>query len=141
MIAGGVFTEMKILLTLVASAFVLYRASADEEKVTPGRKPPAEIAGRARPALEAGRAALLAKDVRAVRAAVAQAIEALGPWAGNPETATVHYTPVERSPFDAAKLRQCWLREVERGSRGVPWCKNPTGDPNPSIPTRRCSTR
>lgn len=88
--AVSVFTAVKVLLPLVASVFVFQLASADDENVTPGRKPPAEIAERARPALEAGRAALLAKDVMAVRAAMAQAIEALGPWAGNPETATGH---------------------------------------------------
>ena len=64
-----------------------------------------------------------------MRAAAAQATAALGAWAGNPETATTHFTPIERAPFDAAKVRQVWLREVERGSRGVVWRKNPGGDP------------
>ena len=120
---------MKILRPLLALLVVSHFASADDPAVTPGRKPPAKIVERVRPAIEAGRKALLAKDAAAVRAAAAQATAALGAWAGNPETATTHFTPIERAPFDAAKVRQVWLREVERGSRGVVWRKNPGGDP------------
>lgn len=120
---------MKILLPILALVCAAFFALAADAPVTPGSKPPSAIAARTRPALEVGRKALLAKDVTAVRAAAAQAIEALGPWAGNPETATSYFTPIDRAPFDAAKVRQYWLREVERGSRGVPWKKNPSGDP------------
>ena len=53
----------------------------------------------------------------------------LGPWAENPETATRNYPPINRSSFDPAKARQGWLKEVQRGQRGLPWLKNPSGDP------------
>ena len=53
-----------------------------------GERPPAEILRLAQPALNEGRRAPAAEDAVAVRVAVAKAILALGPWAGNPETAT-----------------------------------------------------
>ena len=96
---------------------------------TPGERTPREIAAKARPASEEGRRALEAQDAAAVRASVAQAIAALGPWAGNPETATRYFLPVATAPFDDAKLRAWWLSEIERGLRGLPWLKNPGGDP------------
>lgn len=79
--------------------------------------------------MEAGRRALAAQDAAAVRAAVTKAIAALGPWAGNPETATRYYPPIVTTPFDAAQARDWWLKEIERGLRGLPWLKNPAGDP------------
>lgn len=79
--------------------------------------------------LDEGRRALAAEDSVAVRASVAKAIEALGPWAGNPETATRYYPPIDRSPFDQAQAREWWLKEVQRGQHGLPWVKNPGGDP------------
>jgi len=96
---------------------------------TPGERPPPEIAAKAKPAQDEGRRALAAQDAAAVRDAVAKAIAALGPWAGNPETATRHFPPVDTKPFEATKLREWWLKEVARGRRGLPWRKNPTGDP------------
>jgi hypothetical protein len=36
---------------------------------------------------------------------------------------------VDRTPFDVAKVREWWLKEIERGRRGLPWLKNPEGDP------------
>jgi hypothetical protein len=53
----------------------------------------------------------------------------LGGWAGNPETATRHYPPIVTKPFDAAEARGWWLREIQRGQQGLPWIKNPMGDP------------
>jgi hypothetical protein len=98
-------------------------------EVQPGAKPPREVAERTRPALEDGRRALAAKDAAAVHAAVSRAIETLGPWAGNPETATRYFPPVDRAPFDAAQAREWWVKEIARGQRGLPWLKNPAGDP------------
>lgn len=97
--------------------------------VEPGQRPPAEVMAKAKPALAEGRRALAAQDAAAVRAAVAKAITALGPWAGNPEAATRYYPPVDKSPFDAPALRSQWLSEIGRGQRGLPWLKNPAGDP------------
>ena len=102
---------------------------ADVHAQVPGERPPAEIVKLAKPALEEGRRALEVQDAVAVRAAVAKAISVLGPWAGNPETATRYYPPIVTEPFDAAKAQEWWLREIERGQRGLPWVKNPTGDP------------
>ena len=95
----------------------------------PGQRPPREVLDLAQPALQDGRRALEANDAVAVRAAVTKAIAVLGPWAGNPETATRHYLPVVTTPFDAAKARDWWLKEVQRGVGRLPWVKNPTGDP------------
>ncbi len=95
----------------------------------PGERPPREVLRRMQPALDEGRRALEAQDAVAVRVAMAKAILVLGPWAGNPETATRYYPPVVSTPFDASKAREWWLAEVERGKRGLPWLKNPTGDP------------
>jgi hypothetical protein len=99
------------------------------QEVKPGGRPPVDIIERVKPALDEGRRALEANDAAAVRAAVAKAIAALGPWAGNPETATRYYPPIVTAPFDAAKAREWWLKEIQRGLRGLPWVKNPTGDP------------
>lgn len=95
----------------------------------PGKRPPREVLQRARPALEEARRALDAQDPAGARAAVGKAITALGPWAGNPETATRYYPPVVTSPFSTAKATDWWLNEVGRGLRRLPWLKNPTGDP------------
>jgi hypothetical protein len=99
------------------------------DEVKPGTKPPSEITARVQPALDEGRRALDARDVLAVRAAVAQAIEALGPWAGNPEVAVRYFPPVNRAPFDTAQAREWWRKEIARGTGGLPWVKNPDGDP------------
>ncbi len=90
---------------------------------------PREVIERARPAMEEARIALVAQDGAAVRASVKKAIAALGPWAGHPEKATRYYPPVETTPFDTAKLRKWWLKEIERGRGALPWEKNPTGAP------------
>jgi len=103
--------------------------AADVLGQVPGERPPANIVRLAQPALEEGRRALETEDHVAVRAAVEKAISVLGAWAGNPETATRYYPPIVTAPFDAAKAREWWLREIERGQRGLPWVKNPTGDP------------
>lgn len=95
----------------------------------PGKRPPREVLQRARPALEEAKRALDAQDPAGARAAVGKAITALGPWAGNPETATRYYPPVVTSPFSTAKAADWWLNEVGRGLRRLPWLKNPTGDP------------
>ena len=122
-------TRRIFVLVAIPIATVLgLRALADPE-VKPGEKPSGKIAARARAAMEDGARALAARDAPAVRAAVAKAIEALGPWAGNPETATRYFPPVDRTPFDVAKAREWWLGEIARGMRGVPWRKNPEGDP------------
>jgi hypothetical protein len=114
----------RILTTIIALS-IAFRCSAQ----TPGTKPPDEIVRRSRPAVEAGRQALAAEDVVAIRAAVAEAVQILGPWAGVPETATRYYPPIDPSPPDAAALEKWWLKEIDRGMRGLPWKKNPAGDP------------
>lgn len=95
----------------------------------PGERPPKEILNLAQPVMEEGRRALKAEDAAAVRASVKKAIALLGPWAGNPETATRYYGPIVTAPFDASKASVWWLREIERRQRELPWVKNPTGDP------------
>ena len=95
----------------------------------PGERPPAEIVRLAQPALDQGRRALEAQDAAAMRAAVAEAVTVLGPWAGNPETATRYYPPIVTAPFEATEAHDWWLHEIQHGQRGLPWVKNPTGDP------------
>ena len=97
--------------------------------IEPDGRIPRDVVARATPALEEAKIAMEARDGAAVRAAVAKAIAALGPWAGHPETATRHYPPADTTPVDPDKLRTWWLKEVERGRRELPWSKNPTGDP------------
>ena len=109
------------LIALAAAAFVVAQ--------TPGERLPDEVVAKVKPALEDGRRALAAQDVAAVRESVAKAIAALGPWAGTPEIATRYYPPIDRSAFDVKSAREWWLKEVDRGQRGLPWLKNPTGDP------------
>lgn len=96
---------------------------------TPGELPPLEVVRRVRPFLEEGKRALAAEDAAAVRASVVKATAALGPWAGNPETATRYFPPVVTTAFDPAAAREWWLKEIKRGVRGLPWRKNPSGDP------------
>ena len=113
---------------IVFMALSTYQSSSADE-VRPGVKPPETILKQVRPALERGREALAAKDAEATRKAVQEAVEILGPWAGNPETATRYFPPIDRSAFPIAKVRDHWLKEIDRGKRGLPWLKNPTGDP------------
>ena len=110
-------------------ALLLVSVMAIAEDATPGQRPPAEVAAKAKSALKEGQRALELQDAAAVRAAVAQAMAALGPWAGNPETATRYYPPVVTTPFDGVKAREWWVKEIQRGLGGVPWLKNPEGNP------------
>jgi hypothetical protein len=116
--------QLHALLVLLSLASV-----AVAQEPTPGHRPPAEVTAKAQPALNECRRALEAQDSAAVRAAVAKAIAALGPWAGNPETATRYFPPVVTTPFDAVEAREWWLKEIQRGLRGLPWLKNPEGNP------------
>jgi hypothetical protein len=114
---------MKILSILLLSPLACALAQ------TPGERPPPDVAAKVRPALEDCRRALAAQDAAAVRAAVAKAITVLGPWAGNPETDTRYFPPVDATPFSEEKLRAWWMKEIARGRRKLPWRKNPAGDP------------
>ncbi len=120
-------SKTRHLLFLLIAAFCAHNHSSFA--VEPGQTSPREILAAANIALEDVRRALEAEDGGAVRAAVAKAITALGPWAGNPETATRYYPPAVTTPFNPAKAREWWLKDVERGLHGVPWRKNPGGDP------------
>lgn len=118
-------------LTMPVTVFMalsgLLSLSADE--VRPGVKPPDEILRQVRPALERGRLALAAGDAEETRKAVQEAIEVLGPWAGNPETATRYFPPIDPTLCPMATVREQWIKEIDRGKRGLSWLKNPTGDP------------
>ncbi len=114
------------LMPLLWSWMLLNIATAQ----VPGERPPTELVRRSQIALNEGRRALESHDPDAARAAVAKAIAILGDWAGNPETATRYYPPIATAAFDADKARDWWLREIQRGQRGLPWVKNPTGDPH-----------
>jgi hypothetical protein len=114
---------MKLLLLLACLSLSFLHAQ------TPGQKPPRKVMTGVRPFLEEGQRALAAEDAAAVRAAVEKAVAALGPWAGNPETATRYFPPVVTTAFDPVAARQWWLKEIQRGVSGLPWRKNPTGDP------------
>jgi hypothetical protein len=116
------YLDLFLVVALVCSRDQLFAQA-------PGERPPETIARLIQPVLDEGQRALAAEDSGAVRASVAKAIEALGPWAGNPETATKYYPPINRSPFDQAQASKWWLKEVQRGQRGLPWLKNPSGDP------------
>ena len=104
---------------IVFMALSTYQSSSADE-VRPGVKPPETILKQVRPALERGREALAAKNAEATRKAVQEAVEILGPWAGNPETATRYFPPIDRSAFPIAKVRDHWLNEIDRGKRGLP---------------------
>ena len=100
-----------------------------QQGVQPGSRPPLEVLERVKPALDDGRRALDAKDAEGLRVAVRRAVEALGPWAGNPETATKHFPPANTAPPDLAAAPELWLKEMERGLKKTPWILNPVGDP------------
>ncbi|MCX7398183.1 MAG: hypothetical protein NT138_10965 [Planctomycetales bacterium] len=117
-----------LMLVIVFMALSGYQSSSADE-VRPGVKPPDTILKQVRPALERGREALAAKDAEATQKAVQEAVEILGPWAGNPETATRYFPPIDQSSFSIAAVRERWIKEIDRGKRGLPWLKNPKGDP------------
>ena len=117
-----------LMLVLVFMALSGYQSSSADE-VRPGVKPPDTILKQVRPALERGREALAAKDAEATQKAVQEAVEILGPWAGNPETATRYFPPIDQSSFPVTTVRERWFREFDRGKRGLPWLKNSKGDP------------
>lgn len=74
-------------------------------------------------------AGLVRGDLAAVQGAVAEAILTLGGQAGVPETPTHYYPPIDTTPVPMERARAAWLAEVDRGLRGLPWEKNPEGDP------------
>jgi len=117
-----------LMLVIIFRALSGYQSSSADE-VRQGVKPPDTILKQVRPVLERGREALAAKDAEATRKAVREAIEILGPWAGNPETATRYFPPIDQSSFSVATIRERWIKEIDRGKRGLPWLKNPKGDP------------
>jgi hypothetical protein len=119
----------RLPLRLALPLAVAATASLTLPAQTPGQRPPADVVARVRPSLDAGKRALAAGDSVAIRRAVADAVAALGPWAGNPETATRYFPPPDERPFDPERLHTWWQRELERGVRGVVWRKNPSGNP------------
>ena len=98
-------TRCRLLMpVIVFMALSEYRSSSADE-VHPGVKLPGTILKQVRPALERGREALAAKDAEATRKAVQEAVDLLGPWAGNPETATRYFPPIDPSSFPFATVR------------------------------------
>lgn len=117
-------TFVALLLSLILAISI-----HAESTLAPGAKPPRDVMVKVQPAMIEARAALAAQDGVAVRGAIVKAVAALGPWAGVPETATRYFPPVDVAPFGLEQARTWWLAEIERGLRGVPWVRNPTGDP------------
>ena len=74
-------------------------------------------------------AGLVREDLEAVRGAVAEATLALGDQAGVPETPTRYFPPIDTTPVPVERARVTLLAEVKHGLRGLPWEKNPEGDP------------
>jgi hypothetical protein len=109
-----------LMLVIVFMALSGYQSSSADE-VRPGVKPPDTILKQVRPALERGREALAAKDAEATQKAVQEAVEILGP--------TRYFPPIDQSSFSIAAVRERWIKEIDRGKRGLPWLKNPKGDP------------
>ena len=124
-VAMNTTCRFKVLSILFATLFCVEFASAER----PGERPPREVIEKVQPLLGEARRALELQDSAAIRVAVAKVVAGLGPWAGNPETATRYYPPVVTTPFDSAALRRWWLSEIERGKGGLLWLKNPQWRP------------
>lgn len=105
------------------------RVALADEAVRPGASLPRDVAEPAKVFMDQGRRALAAMDEAGVRASCSNAIAALGPWAGNPETETKYVMPKQRGAFDADKLRKAWLDQLGSARRKVVWAANPEGDP------------
>lgn len=119
------------LFAAIASACgLLLYAWADAVFATDsGLSPPRAVLARAQPAIDGARRALAQQDAEAVRRSVAQAVEALGPWAGVPEIPTRYHGPIDTDGFDQRAARDWWLREIDARLSGLVWHKNPHGDP------------
>jgi hypothetical protein len=122
---------MRLSLRLIGTLFPIFFCIDPclSFAVEPGEQPPRDVLRNTQAVEAIIKHALQAQDVVAVRAAVAMSIDALGPWAGNPETATRHYPPIVTASFDHRQAREYWFREIRRGIRSLPWLKNPQGDP------------
>ncbi len=119
------------LMVVIAILFMSCAVSAqDGSKILPGELPPREIQKKVRPLLDELRKALAAEDEKAAKRASARIVEALGPWAGNPEAAPRYYEPIEREEPDLEKVWNLW-REIDRRIRhDVLWVAVPDGDPD-----------
>jgi len=96
-------------------AFLLPYVTAFAQE--PGDRPPPERMEKVlelRPVLER---ALAAKDEPAVYKVVAQLAEALGPYAGVPESPVRHFEPIDTSSPDLERLISVW-EELYRGPLG-----------------------
>lgn len=120
---------LKIACAVALMAAAHAAAGWAQDAPRPGQLPPRELQERLKPALEAEAKALAAMDEAGVRSAVARAVAVLGAWAGNPEYETRYFPPVDRAPFEEAKVRTRWLDQISRGQRKLPWRSNPAGDP------------
>ena len=117
---------------IVATAVLLMVGGASAQggpEIPPGRPPPREIKEKVRPFLDELRKALAEKDEKAAKEACDRIVEAMGPWAGNPEVAPRYYKPVERSKPDPEAVWNLW-REIDRRTRrDALWVAAPDGDP------------
>jgi hypothetical protein len=120
---------MILIRVFVGLMFAMQIFGQSEDQVKPGSPIPRDIIEQVSPSLEETLRAMHAGDKESVRVAVSQSIERLGPWAGNPEVATRYYKPIDTSRTNVAKLREWWLKEIERGNRNLPWVKNSDANP------------
>lgn len=97
--------------------------------VRPGVPPPPAVQSAVLPWLRSLRAAQARKDRAAVEAAARHCIEALGPWAGNPEEAPRPWHPIEKARPDPDALWALWEATWGHLGRSVLWRAVPGGDP------------
>jgi hypothetical protein len=90
----------------------------------------AQLPAKSLEELQAGlQQALEAKNLDDINGAVNEAKIALGAFAGVPEIPTRYFGSIDDKAIDPKFAEDWWSSEIKRGLRGLPWKKNPSGDP------------
>ena len=105
-------------------------SAQDGPKILPGKSPPREIQVKVQPLLNDLRKSLLVRDEKSAKKACDRIVDAMGPWAGNPEAAPHYYHPIEKEQPNSKAVWKLWQELDRRTRREALWVTVPDGDPN-----------
>ena len=105
-------------------------SAQDGPKILPGKSPPREVQVKVQPLLNDLRKSLLVRDEKSAKKACDRIVDAMGPWAGNPEAAPHYYHPIEKEQPNSKAVWKLWQELDRRTRREALWVTVPDGDPN-----------
>ena len=123
-------SDMRLIVTIAILVISCAVFAQDGSKILPGQPPPREIQEKVRPLLDELRKALSERDEKAAKKACDRIVQAMGPWAGNPEAAPRYYDPIEKEQPDVEAVWKLWRELDRRSRRAALWVSVPDGDPD-----------